>query len=265
MRTIAFVLFATLAASVASAQTRSVFVEDLTWPEIRAAQAAGKTSAIIYAGGIEQNGHHMTLLKHNVVARYTGGKIAETLGTALMYPVIPFSLNGDPLARTGHMRWPGTVTLTSDVFLGVVRQVAESAAVSGFTSIFLMGDHGGGQAELKLAAESLDGEWKPKGVRVFYVADLQAKANAQMAAYLAERKIPAGGHAGVAETAQVMFLDRDKTMMRPEGYKIAAAGPTDVTGTSGDPSLATPEMGRVFIDYKVAAAVAQIRQQLTQK
>lgn len=265
MRTVIIALFATFVASVASAQTRSVFVEDLTWPEIRAAQAAGRTSAIIYAGGIEQNGHHMTLVKHNVVARYTGGKIAETLGNALMYPVIPFSINGDPLAKSGHMRWPGTVTLTSDVFLGVVRQVAESAAVSGFTHIFLMGDHGGGQAELKLAAESLDTEWKPKGVRVFYVADLQAKANQQMAAYLAERKIPAGGHAGVAETAQVMFLDQGKTMMRPEGYKIAAAGPTDVTGTSGDPSLATPEMGRVFIDFKVAAAVAQIRQQIAQK
>jgi creatinine amidohydrolase/Fe(II)-dependent formamide hydrolase-like protein len=157
------------------------------------------------------------------------------------------------------------VSVTSDVFLGLVRQVAESAAVGGFRNIFLMGDHGGGQAELKLAAESLDADWKPKGVRVFYVSDLQGKAAAQIAAYLAERKIPAGGHAGVAESAQVMALDTNRTMMRPDGYRIAAAGPTDVTGTSGDPSLATPEMGRVFLDYKVAAAVDQIRQLLAQK
>jgi len=43
MRTFIVALFAALVASVASAQTRSVFIEDLTWPEIRDAQAAGKT------------------------------------------------------------------------------------------------------------------------------------------------------------------------------------------------------------------------------
>jgi hypothetical protein len=54
-------------ASTVSAQTRSVFIEDLTSYEIRDAMAAGKTSAIIFAGGIEQNGPHMALVKHNLI------------------------------------------------------------------------------------------------------------------------------------------------------------------------------------------------------
>jgi creatinine amidohydrolase/Fe(II)-dependent formamide hydrolase-like protein len=31
------------------------------------------------------------------------------------------------------------------------------------------------------------------------------------------------------------------------------------TGVDGDPTKATAEMGKVFIDFKVSAAVAQIR------
>ena len=120
---IVFVFFA----SIASAQTRSVFIEDLTSYEIRDAMAAGKTSAIIFAGGLEQNGPHMALAKHNVIARYTAGQIAERLGNALVFPIVPFSPAGDPIAKTGHMRFPGTVSLSSEVFLGVMRQAAQSA------------------------------------------------------------------------------------------------------------------------------------------
>ena len=151
MRTLT-ALVVVLTASVASAQTRSVFIEELTWPEIKEAQAAGKTSAVIVAGGIEQNGHHMALAKHNVIARYVGGQIAERLGNALVYPVVPFSMAGDPIEKTGHMRLPGTISLPSEVFLGVIRGVALSAISAGFKNVYVLGDHGGGQSELRLAA-----------------------------------------------------------------------------------------------------------------
>ena len=85
-------------ASIASAQTRTVFIEDMTSYEIRDAMAAGKTSAIIFAGGLEQNGPHMALVKHNVIARYVAGQIAERMGNALVYPIMPFSPAGDPVA-----------------------------------------------------------------------------------------------------------------------------------------------------------------------
>jgi creatinine amidohydrolase/Fe(II)-dependent formamide hydrolase-like protein len=255
MRTVT-ALVVVLTASVASAQTRSVFLEELTWPEIKEAQAAGKTSAVIVAGGIEQNGHHMALAKHNVIARHVGGQIAERLGNALVYPVVPFSMAGDPIEKTGHMRLPGTISLPSEVFLGVIRGVALSAISAGFKNVYVLGDHGGGQAELRLAAETLDADWRAKGVHVYYISN--AGAGQKVNAYLAERKITAGGHAGVAESAQVMFIDQQK-LMRKEKYAVAAAGPESTTGSNGDPSLATAEMGKAFLDIKVMDAVEQIR------
>jgi creatinine amidohydrolase len=236
----------------------SVFIEDLTWPEVRDAVAAGY-SAIIYAGSTEQNGPHLALGKHNFVARYVAGRIAEELGDALVYPTLPFAPAGDAVARTGHMAFPGTVSLSAEVFGEVVRQVAFSAIAAGFREIYLMGDHGGGQDELRRVAETLDSEWSLKGIRVRYVPDLYFKRREEVRAYLAERHIPFSAHAGTDDTSEIMFIDPDGRWIRND--KLAASDSTQrpVTGVEGDPTKASAEMGRVFIGYKVANAVAQIR------
>jgi creatinine amidohydrolase/Fe(II)-dependent formamide hydrolase-like protein len=259
------VLSLVLIASTASAQTRSVFTEELTSYEIRDAIAAGKTSAIIFAGGIEQNGPHMALAKHNVIARYVAGQMAERLGNALVLPIMPFSPAGDPVAKNGHMRFPGTVSISPEAFFGVMRSVAQSAAAAGFRNIFLMGDHGGGQAELRLAAEGLDADWRARGVRVYYVSDVNTKAGQQINAYLKEHRIVGGGHAAVAETAQVMFLDQGKRLVHADQFAVSAAGPEPTTGVGGNPTAATAEMGRQFLEYKITAGVDQIRALLAQK
>jgi creatinine amidohydrolase len=264
MRTLMVLAALFMAAVSASAQTRSVYMGDLTWLEIRDAMAAGKTAAVIYAGGTEQNGPHMSLAKHNLIARHVAGQIAERLGNALVYPVMPFSPAGDVVEKTGHMRFPGTVSLSSEVFLGVMRQVAQSAVAAGFKQVYLMGDHGGGQAELRLAAEGLDADARRKGARVFYV-DIATQSGQQMNAYLAARKITPGGHAGVAETAQVVALDTGSQHIRRDRYAASAAGPEPAAGMMADVAPATADMGRIFLDYKVSSAVEQVRKLAAQK
>ena len=259
MKRTMMVLGLVLTASTALGQTRSVFTEDLTWIEIRDQIAAGKTTAIVFVGGIEQNGPHMTIMKHNAIARQVAGAMAERLGNALVYPIVPFSPAGDPVEKTGHSRFVGTVSLSSEVFMGVVRQVALSALAGGFKNVFLMGDHGGGQSELKLAAETLDAEWRTKGAHVSYVAF--TKSTQQTTAYLAEHKIPAGGHAGVAETSQVMFLDGQKWIRRDK-LTAAKGQPEPATGINGDPSPASAELGKMVLDFKAADGVEQIRKSI---
>ena len=53
----------------------SVFLEDLTWVELRDAIAAGKTTVIIPTGGTEQNGPMMVIGKHNYLVRYKAGEV----------------------------------------------------------------------------------------------------------------------------------------------------------------------------------------------
>lgn len=250
-----------LAATAATAQTRSPYLEDYTWPELRDAVAGGMTTAVIASGGIEQNGPHMAFIKHNLIARHVSGEVARRLN-GIAYPVIPFSLAGDPIEKTNHSRWPG---ISSEVFVGLVRQVAVAARAAGFKTIVLLGDHGGGtgggQGELALVAQGLDADWRGGGVRVVYASN--AGSGAAATAYLKERNIAAGGHAGMAETAQILALDDKKAYIRADKYPAMAAGPDTATGAAPvNLAPATAEMGRAFLEMKVTDTVAQVRKAL---
>jgi creatinine amidohydrolase/Fe(II)-dependent formamide hydrolase-like protein len=216
----AIALALVLLAGLAHAQPGSVFIEDLTSPEVKSAIASGKTTAIYYAGSTEQNGPHMALGKHNFVARYVAGRIAEKLGNALVYPVLPFAPTG------GHMKFPGTVNLSDKTFGAVAQEVAQSAIAAGFKHVVLMGDHGGGQDALRQVASALDG----KGARVHYIGDAYFKSQAE--------------HAGIEDTSELMYLDRDGKWIR-----------SDKPGSR----QASAERGKRLLDAKVDNAVAQIR------
>ena len=258
------VLCLCLACAPAGAAPRSVFIEDLAWPEVRDAIGAGAATAIYYAGSTEQNGPHMATGKHNFVARHVAQRIAETLGNALVYPIMPFAPTGDTAKKTGHMRFPGSVSVSDETFAAVARDVALSARAAGFRHIVLMGDHGGGQQALAQVAADLDRRWAGEGVRVHYVADVYYSTEKQVAAYLAQRGLAAGGHAGIPDTSELMFVDKGGMWIRRDRLAAAAQEGEEKTGVDGDPRQASAELGRLFVDLKVGAAVARIRQLVAQ-
>ena len=94
----------------------SVFIEELTWTELRDQIAAGKTIAIVPIGGTEQNGPHMAIGKHNLRVKLLAGKIAAALGTALVAPVLAYVPEGEVDRPSGHLRFPGTITVPEDTF-----------------------------------------------------------------------------------------------------------------------------------------------------
>ena len=244
----------------------SVYIEDLTWPEVKAAIASGKTTAIIYTGSTEQNGPHLALGKHNFIAHYAAGEIAKRLGNALVYPTMPFAPTGSRELRTGHMRFAGSVSVDTETFQAVVRQVAQSALAAGFKNVFLMGDHGGGQDALRAAARDLEDEYDKldKTAHVYYVPDLYFMEKQQMKAYLTERGIPYDAHAATDDTSEVMVLDEQKWIRRDK-LAPSTADEQPTTGVEGDPTKATPELGKMFLGWKIDDAVNQIHELLAQK
>jgi creatinine amidohydrolase len=203
MKVLSSALIVLFLAAAIPAQSRSVMIEDLTWTEVRDAIAAGKTTAIYYAGSTEQNGPHMVLGKHNFIAKYVAQRIAEHLGNALVYPVMPFAPTGDIARKTGHMKFPGSISLSPEVFGAVARDVTLSAIAAGFKNVVLMGDHGGDQEPLKKLAEALDPEWAPKGVRVYYIPDLYYKEQDDMRDYLVKHQMAPEQHAGIGDTSEL--------------------------------------------------------------
>ena len=244
-----------LATTAAFAEPESVFIENLTWPEVRDAIDNGKTTAIYFAGSTEQNGPHMALGKHNFIARYVAGRIAEELGNALVYPILPFAPTGDTARRTGHMRFPGSINITNATFTAVARDVAQSAIAAGFSNVVLMGEHGDGQKALGKVAKALDHQWGNKGVHVYYIPDVYYKTQDQVRAKLAERGIAMGRHAGIYDTSELLYLDSQQQWIRKD--KLASG--KKANGVDGDPKQASAELGKLFLDIKVSAAVAQIK------
>jgi creatinine amidohydrolase len=241
--------------SVVFAQSKSVLIEDLTWTEVRDAIAGGKTTAIYYAGSTEQNGPGLALGKHNFIAHYIAQRIAEELGNALVYPTMPYAPTGDPMKKTGHMAFPGTVNVLQETFAAVARDVAVSAISAGFKNVALMGDHGDGQQTLKKVAEALNAEWSPKGIHVYYISDLYYKEKEQMREYLTKRNMTIDEHAGIDDTSEVMFIDKNNKWIR----KDKLAPDNGKMGVKGDPTKASAELGKMFIDFKIKNAVSQIR------
>src|SRR5262245_8304574 len=169
-------LATTVLAPGALAQTPdTVFLEELTWVEVRDAIAAGKTTVIIPTGGTEQNGPHMVLGKHNFLVKYKAGEIAKRLGNAIVAPVVAYVPEGEiPTASkpaTGHMRFAGSISVPEEVYMKVLKSAERSLRASVFHDIAFVGNSGGKQNCQKVVSEMLNNEWKGTSVRVHHITD----------------------------------------------------------------------------------------------
>jgi creatinine amidohydrolase/Fe(II)-dependent formamide hydrolase-like protein len=243
--------------AVSAPATPSVFLDDMTWTDVRDAVAAGRTTVLIPAGGTEQSGPHMALGKHNVRAHVLAGRIATQLGNAVVAPVVAYVPEGTIEPPAGHMRYPGTISVPPDAFRAVVEGAARSLRRAGFRDIVLLGDHGGYQSDLAAVAAKLNREWAASPVRVHFISEYYRAGVEPFAAALRERGLSTaqiGEHAGAADTA--LMLAVDPSLVRADRM---AAAPSAGDGTRGDPRPATAALGQVGIDAIVGRSVAAIR------
>ena len=237
----------------------TIEIADMTWVEVRSAIARGYTTVIVPSGGIEQNGPHMILGKHDLIVRYAAGRIAAQLGKTLVTPVIPFVPEGGYDPPQGHLRFPGTIGVSEQVFAGVLDGIARSLKAGGFKTICFIADHGGSLKPQAEVAARLSKEWAQQGVRVFDVSDYYADEG-QTDFLTGEGETPAsiGQHAGITDTSELMAV-------HPQGVDLGRFADAPFTlesnGVSGDPMRASAERGRALIDIKIQAAVRQIKAQ----
>ena len=248
-------------AGVAPAQRPpdTVFLEELTWDEVRDLLAAGKTSIIVATAGTEQKGPHMVMGEHRFVLEHTTNAIARALGNALVAPIITYVPEGNWDPPSGHMRYAGTITLPNDRFMLLLDHAVRSLKGGGFKEIILIGDSGGNQNGMRDVAAKLDAEWKGTGVRVFWIGDYYETAMAAQRRWITDSLgIPGnqiGSHAGILDTSELLAVNPAHVRMD----KRAPNGGAEGSGVSGDPTKATADIGRKLLQIKVDHAVRQIR------
>src|SRR6516225_4563379 len=149
----------------------TVFIEELTWMEVRDALQAGKTTVIVPTGGVEQNGPYLATGKHNYVLKATTEAIARKLGNALVAPIVAFVPEGDIEPASSHMKYPGTISLTEDTYRRLLIDICASFRAHGFGDIVLIGDSGGNQEGMKAVAAELNAKWAGGKTRVHFIPE----------------------------------------------------------------------------------------------
>lgn len=239
-------------------QALPLHLEELTWTEVRALMARGYRTAIVPTGGVEQNGPHMVLGKHNYIVRHTAGRIARKLGDALVAPVIAYVPEGNVDPRTGHMAYPGTMSVPEPVFAATLEGAARSLRAHGFTTILFLGDSYGNQPMQRAVAKRLDADWAKSGVRVIHVGDYYAgNGQVEWLGARGETAAAIGGHAGIRDTSELLAI-------HPDGIRTGRMHPHTApgmagSGVNGDPTRASAKRGRALLQLKIDAAVRQIR------
>ncbi len=239
----------------------TVFIEDMTWLEVRDAMRAGKTTAIVATGGIEQNGPYLVTGKHNVVLRGTSEAIARRLGNALVAPIIAFVPERGLEPPTSHMRYPGTISLSVETYKALLRDVALSLKVHGFQHVVFIGDSGGNQAGMKEVAAELNQRWAGAKTKVLFVPEYYDYAGLQKwVASQGFKEVDEGHHDDYGITSQMMAVDPQSVRLKQRAAKNQAS----INGVSLLPADKTVALGRRAIEWRTEATVAAIKKSLAQ-
>ena len=230
----------------------SIWIEDLTMMEVRDLIKAGKTTALILTGGIEENGPYLTTGKHNNVLRVTGDAIARSLGNALAAPIVTLEPGNPERVRT-----PGTVFLSPETYRAVLTDMAVSLKTQGFTDIVLLGDSGGNLKPMQEVAEALNAKWKGSGTTAYFVPEYynydEVEKFEQEALGIHEKL--EGLHDDYYISSIIMVHDVNG-VRAPERIK---AGKFTINGVSLAPVEKTIDNGRKIVQFRSEKTVAAIR------
>ena len=237
-----------------------VYLEDMTWTELRDLVAAGSTTAIIPIGGTEQSGPQIALGKHNARVKVIVGLIAAKLGDAIVAPVVAYVPEGGIDPPTEHMKFPGTITVSDGAFEMVLEGAAASLKHAGFKRIVFIGDHGGYQSDLTIVADRLNAKWKGTDARVLADRDYYRLAQEPYAAALLSNGISKdeiGTHAGLADTSLQLATAPD--MVRLDKMHDASQTTLALGVYGGSPARSSAALGQLGIDLIVSGTVTAIR------
>jgi creatinine amidohydrolase/Fe(II)-dependent formamide hydrolase-like protein len=234
----------------------SVWVEELTWMEVRDAMKAGKTTVIVPTGGVEQNGPYLATGKHNYVLRATAEAIARKLGDALVAPVVAFVPEGNIDPPTSHMKYPGTISLTEDTYDRLLTDICASFRTHGFAHIVLIGDSGGNQKGMKAVAERLNARWADGKSRVHFIPEYYDYPGVKK--WLEGqgiKQVSEGIHDDFAITAIMMTVDPTTVRMKQR----LAAQKFRINGVELAPAEKTIAWGKKIVDFRADVTVQAIR------
>lgn len=218
---------------------------------------------VLPLAAFEQHGPHLPLSTDEII----GVGLLESAFRALSPEFPAWSLPVQSLgASAEHEAFSGTVSLDAAELERVLVTVGEAVARAGVRRLVLANSHGGNRHVMQTAALRLRQE---RGLLVVTVS--YPRLPSPEGIDLPEEEWRHGLHGGALETAMMLHLRPDlvredrlraapslgqelETTLERVGAEGAAAfawlaGDLHPSGVTGDPTLATPSMGRVLVEH----------------
>ena len=249
----------------------TVWIEEMTDPEVRAAiTTGGKSIALILTGGVESNGPHLASGKHNYILSQTGESIARNLGNALIAPIVTL----EP-GQVGRPAGGGWVSLSQETYRAVLADMGDSLRGMGFKTVLYLGDSGSNTGGMQQAANALNAKYKGEPARFYHIPEYYDYRSVQE--YIQhELKIPEMMRLNVGPDGQKQTSSNGWADSIHEEYAIAAimalrdpstiryfqrekAGRAIINGVDLKPLWKTLENGRKFVDLRTRLTVAGIQ------
>jgi creatinine amidohydrolase/Fe(II)-dependent formamide hydrolase-like protein len=240
------------------AARNEVWIDRMTFMEVRDAIAAGKTTVIVPAGSVEQNGPYSVNGKSHFIMQRDAENVARRLGNALIAPVVWFAPGLNPAATEPDAVWPGDIPVQLATYKAVFKDIATALKMQGFRDIVTIGDNGGNERPLAEVANELNAAWGPSSpARVHHVAEHYAQHT------VIDKLLPEWGIKVVSEGIHDSYrVEATLAAIDPANVRIEeriAAGKTTINGQSVVPIIDLIEKGKKMEEIKTLATVAVIR------
>ena len=252
--------------------TDSVWLQDLTWEEIRdRIETSGRTILMPF-GSTEQHGAHLPVGTDTLVAMTLAGDAAARTGT-LAAPPLWFGWSPH------HMVLPGTITIRPDLLAEIAFDMVASLHHHGFDNFVFINGH----RIVNITWMQIAGEKAKRELGVKLVIFDPAYMSKTITKKLGWGSV---GHAEEIEGSHMMYrypdlVKMDRAVDNPHGktplYSVdpsfegdtlcyVPSSPAEMQalteksgGTTGEPSKATAAGGKAYHDHLVARLVAVIQ------
>ncbi|WP_396214190.1 creatininase family protein [Gemmatimonas sp.] len=240
----------------------TVWLEEMTWMDIRDALKAGKTTVIIPTGGMEPNGPWLASGKHNFVLHTNCDAIARKMGNALCAPIVKFVPEGSYDPPSGHMTSPGTISMREETFRALLTDITASLKAHGFQTIIYIGDSGGNQGGQRAVADSLTALWKGAPI----VAHVQEYYDyASVSKHMETKGVHQTKADGLHDDAEIslnMFIDDPRSIRYDERVK---AGLATINGVSLTNRKQMTEWAKEVVAFRTQVTIDAITKAIANK
>jgi len=236
-------------------------LEDLPWPAVEAAARRVGSTVVLPIGAVEQHGPHLPLGTDGCFADSVLDLVLKQLPAELPIWRLPLQSYGFSPEHTG---FPGTVSLSAELLLGLLEAVGEAVAAAGFERLVLFNGHGGQIALLQVAARQIRRRWPQLAVLPWFIWS----GPPQLLDSIPEPERSQGLHGSRGETSLMMALRPElvgplpaaaMAEEPPSGLSLEGAVPCawisrelSANGVVGDPSGAHPGEGAELLEGLVA-------------